>query len=129
MEIFNIAVLLISGLLIFTFAGVLRLVNPVKNYLKNSGIKIENEVNLLSETRGMSAVMMFGWITILLGAVIPKLTIISHTVAILLFLGYAFGRLLSIKLDGKPNKLLIQGLISELILGALNILCLVNALV
>ena len=129
MEIFSIVVLLISGLLVFTFAGILRLTNPVKNYLKNSGIKLENEVNLLSEVRGMSSVMMFGGIIIVLGIFIARLTITSHVVAILLFLGYAFGRSLSIGLDGKPNKLLINGLISEIVLGALNIFCLVYILV
>ncbi len=129
MNIMNIVVLSISGLLIFTFAGILRLINPIKNYQKNSGITLENEVNLLSEARGMSSVMMFGGIIIVLGIFTPKLNIISFAVAILLFLGYAFGRLLSIVLDGKPNKLLIQGLIAECVLGALNIFCLVKALV
>jgi len=51
MEIINIVVLSLSGLLLFTLAGVLRLINPIKNYWKNSGIKIENEVNILSEVR------------------------------------------------------------------------------
>jgi hypothetical protein len=74
----------------------------------------------------MSSVMMFGGIVIMLGIFIPKLIIISHSIAILLFLGYAFGRVLSIILDGKPNKLILQGLVSELVLGALNIFCLVN---
>ncbi len=129
METFNIVTLSISGLLIFTFAGILRLIDPIKNYLKNSGIKLENEVNILSEARGMSAVMMFGGIIILSGIFIPELTITSFVVAILLFLGYGFGRSLSIFLDGKPNKLLVQGLISEIVLGAANIFCLVNTLV
>ncbi len=129
MEIFQIVTLAFSGLLIFTFAGILRLINPIKNYLKNSGIKLENEVNLLSEARGMSSVMMFGGIIIVLGIFIPELTIISFAIAILLFLGYAFGRSLSIVLDGKPNKLITAGLISEIVLGAANIFCLINTLV
>ncbi len=129
MEIFNIVVLAISGLLLFTLAGILRLIDPVKNYWKNTGIKIENEVNMLSEARGMSSLMMFGGIIIALGIFIPNLTMTSHIVAILLFGSYAFGRLLSIGLDGKPNKLLINGLISEIVLGALNIFCLVNILI
>jgi hypothetical protein len=128
MEIFNIVVLLISGLLVFTFAGILRLVNPVKNYLKNTGIKLENEVNLISEARGMSSVMMFGGIMIMLGIIIPKLVLVSHIIAILLFFGYAFGRIVSIIVDGKPNKLILNGLVSELVLGTLNLFCLVNAM-
>ncbi len=128
MGIINIVVLAISGLLLFTFAGILRLINPIKNYQKNSGIKLENEVNLLNEARGMSSVMMFGGIIIVSGIFIPELTITSFAIAILLFLGYGFGRSLSIFLDGKPNKLLIQGLISEIVLGAANIFCLINTL-
>ena len=129
MEIFNIVVLSISGLLLFTLAGVLRLINPINNYWKNSGIKIENEVNMLSEVRGMSTLMLLGGIVILLGTIIPELTLTSFVVAILLFGGYAIGRLLSFGIDGKPNKLIIQGLVTEVVLGSVNTFCLVNILV
>lgn len=129
MEVLNIVILSISGLLLFVVAGVLRISNPIKVYLKNSGIKLENEVNLLSEVRGMSSVMMFGGITVLLGTIVPEMTITSFVVAILIFLGYAIGRLLSFGLDGKPNKLIIQGLITEIVLGAANVFCLVTSLV
>ncbi len=128
MEIFNIVVLSISGLMLFTLAGLLRLFNPIKNYWKNSGIKIENEVNMLSEVRGMSAVMSLGGIIILLGIIIPELTLTSFVVAILLFGGYAIGRLLSFGIDGKPNKMIIIGLVSELVMGAANAFCLFNIL-
>ncbi len=128
MEIFNIVTLSISGLLLLTI-GALRLINPIKNYLKNSGIKLEKEVNLLNEVRGVSSVMMCGGIIILLGTIIPKITTASFVVAVLIFLGFAIGRLISIRLDGKPNKLIIQGLISELVLGFLNLFCLFNILI
>jgi len=128
MNIFNIVVLSISGLLLFS-VGAMRLSNPIKNYLKNSGIKLENDVNLLNEMRGVSSVMLCGGIIILLGTLIPKLTLTSFVVATLLFIGFAIGRLLSMSLDGKPNKLIIQGLIFEVVLGALNIFGLVNNLV
>ena len=128
MDIFNIIILFLSGFLLLT-VGTLRLSNPIKNYSKNSGIKLENEVNLLNEVRGVSSVMLFGGIIILLGTIVPKLTITSFIVAILILLGFAIGRLLSIGLDGKPNKLIVQGLISELVLGAANIFCLVNSIV
>jgi len=128
MDIFNIVILSLSGLLLFTI-GTLRISNPIKNYSKNSGIKLENEINLLNEIRGVSSVMLCGGIIILLGTIIPKLTIISFAVATLIFLGFAIGRLLSIVIDGKPNKLIIQGLIFELVLGSANIFCLINTLV
>ena len=111
------------------YGGTSRISNPIKTYLKNSGIKLENEVNVLSEARGVSSVMLVSGIIMLLGIIVPELTITSFVVATLILLGFAFGRSLSIALDGKPNKLLIQGLISELVLGAANIFCLVNMLV
>ncbi len=127
MEIFKIITLSLSGLLLL-FVGAMRLSNPVKTYLKNSGIKLEKEVNLLNEIRGLSSVQLFGGIIILLGILVPKLTFTSFVVAALIFIGFAIGRLLSINLDGKPNKLLKQGLIFELVLGAANIFCLFNIL-
>ena len=128
MEIFSIGVLSLSGLLLF-FVGALRISNPIGNYSKNSGIKIENEVNLLNELRGTSAVMLFGGAIILSGTTSPQMTFASHVVAMLIFLGFAFGRLVSIRLDGRPNKLIIRGLIFELVFGSLNVVGLFNNLV
>ena len=127
MEIFSIGVLSLSGLL-FLSVGALRTSNPIRNYLILE-VKIENEVNLLSEVRGMSAVMLFGGATILSGTMIPQMTFASHVVAILIFLGFAFGRLVSIRLDGRPNKLIIQGLVFEIVFGSLNVVGLFNNLV
>ena len=128
MEIIKIVTLSISGLLLL-YGGTSRISNPIKIYLKNSGIKLENEVNVLSEARGVSSVMLFSGIIMLLGIIVPELTITSFVVAILILLGFAFGRSLSIALDGKPNKLLIQGLIVEIVLGAANVFCLITTLV
>jgi len=127
MEIFKIITLSLSGLLLLS-VGLMRLSSPMKTYLKNSGIKLEKEVNLLNEMRGVSAVMMCGGIIILLGTIIPQLRFSSFVIATLIFLGFAIGRLLSILLDGKPNKLIGQGLLSELVLGFLNLFCVLTTL-
>ncbi len=129
MEIFKIVVLSLSGLMLL-FAGIMRLIKPLtsyclKTYLDNPEFKMEGKVDILNEMRAEGAVTLFGGIIIILGAIFPQLTLTSFIVAVLIFLGFAIGRSLSIVLDGKPNKLLIQGLISELVLGALNIFCLV----
>ncbi len=123
----NIITLSISGLLLLT-VGISRMGNPIKNYSKNSGIQLANDVNLLNEMRGVGSVMLFGGIITLLGIIVSKLTIVSFAVASLIFLGFAVGRLLSTRLDGKPNKQISQGLIFELVLGAANVFCLVNVL-
>ena len=128
MEIFKIVILALTGLFLL-FVGAMRLSNPIKTYLKNSGIKLENDVNLLNEMRGVSAVMLLGGVIISLGTLIPQLTITSFIVAILIFIGFAIGRVLSMVLDGKPNKQLIQGIIFELVFGFLNVLGLTYTLV
>ena len=125
MEIFKIITLSLSALLLF-FVGTMRLSKPIKTYLKNLGIKLEKEVKLLNEMRGVNAVMMFSGVIILLGTIIPQFTFTSFVIATLILLGFAIGRIVSIRLDVKPNKLIVQGLISDLILGASSIFCLVN---
>ncbi len=128
MEIFKIVILSLSGLMLL-FVGTMRLSNPIKTYLKNSGIQLEKDVDLLNEVRGVSSVMLCGGILILLGTIIPQLRLTSFVVAILIFIGFAIGRSVSMGIDGKPNKQLFQGLVFELIFGAANIFCLVNTLV
>lgn len=127
MEIINIVILAVSGLLLLS-VGTLRSINPINAYAKNSGIKLANEVNLLNEIRGISSVMLFSGVVILLGIIIPQLTLTSFVVAALIFLGFAIGRLLGVVIDGKPNKLIVVGIASELILGSLNIFALVKLL-
>lgn len=128
MEILKIVILSLSSLMLI-FVGAMRLSNPIKTYLKNSGIKLENDVNLLNEMRGVSAVMLCGGILVSLGIIIPGLTLTSFVVASLIFLGFAIGRLVSTVVDGKPNKQLIQGIFFELVLGAANIFGLVQTLI
>jgi len=127
MEIFKIITLSLSGLLLL-FVGAMRLSNPIKTYLKNSGIKLEKEVNLLNEMRGLSSVQLLGGIIILLGIFIPKFTFASFVVSTLIFIGFAIGRTISISVDGKPNKQIIQGLIFELVFGSASVFCLFNIL-
>ena len=127
MEVVNIVILAISGLFL-TMIGTLRLSNPIANYSKNSGIELANEVNLLNEVRGVSAVMLCAGIIILLGIFLPKLTLTSLVVATLIFLGFAIGRGVSSAVDGKPNKLIRKGVVYELVFGALNIFGLFNYL-
>jgi len=125
METISIVILSLSSLLL-VFVGSMRLGNPIKTYLKNSGIKLENDASLLNEMRGVSAVMLIAGIIILLGTFIGKLTFTSHFVASLIFVGFAIGRLISMKADGKPSKLIMQGIIFEFVLGIANVFCLIN---
>ncbi|WP_074407430.1 MULTISPECIES: DUF4345 domain-containing protein [Aquimarina] len=127
MEIIRIIVLSLSALML-VFVGVMRLSNPIKTYLKSSGIKLENDASLLNEMRGVAAVMLFAGMIILLGTFIEKLTFNSHLVASLIFIGFAIGRLISLKVDGKPSKQIIQGILFEIVLGVANAFCLIHVL-
>ncbi len=133
MEIINIVLLSLSGLLL-TYAGTMRLIKPLKslclkNYFDNPSIKLEGEVDIYNEMRGAGTSIAFGGIIILLGIIVTQLMLASFVVAIVIFLGHALGRLVSLRLDGKPNQQIAQGLISELVLGAANAFCLVNILI
>ncbi|MCG8306154.1 MAG: DUF4345 domain-containing protein [Cytophagales bacterium] len=125
MEIISIVILSLSSLLLI-FVGVMRLSNPIKTYLKNSGIKLENDTSLLNEMRGVAAVMLCVGIIVLFGTFTERLTFTSHFVASLIFIGFVIGRLISLKTDGKPSKQITQGILFELILGAANVFCLMN---
>jgi hypothetical protein len=132
MEIINTVVLALSGLL-FIYAGTMRLIKPLgsfclQTYLENPNIKLEAKVDIFNEMRSAGASIALGGVIMLLGIFIKELMMASFIVAIVIFLGYAFGRLVSLKADGKPNKQIIQGLISEVVLGTANALCLINIL-
>ncbi|WP_406684075.1 DUF4345 domain-containing protein [Seonamhaeicola sp. MEBiC1930] len=116
MEILKIIVLSLSSLLLI-FVGISRLTHPIKTYFKNSGIKIENDTNLLNEIRGISSVMLCGGIITCLGIFHKNLTFTSLIVAALIFLGFAIGRIISLSVDGKPNRQIVQGVLFEIIFG------------
>lgn len=129
MEIINIVALSLSALLLI-YAGTIRLMKPIKSfclktYLDNPKIKLEGQTDIFNEMRSAGSSTVFAGIAISLGAILPEFTLTSFVVAIVIFFGYAFGRLVSTTSDGKPNQQLAQGLISELVLGAANAFCLI----
>ena len=133
MEIINIVVLSLSGFLL-VYAGTMRLIKPLKSlclksYLDDPRIELKSKEDIFNEMRGAGSSIAFGGIIILMGILITQLMLASFVVAIVIFFGHAFGRLVSLRIDGKPNQQIIQGLISELILGTANTFCLINILI
>lgn len=127
MEIIKIVILSLSALLLL-FVGLSRLGNPINTYSKNSGINLDNNVDLLNEIRGISALMLCGGIIVALGVFVKSLTMTSFVVGALIFVGFLVGRLVSIAADGKPNKQIVSGILFEVILGAANVFGLVSSL-
>ena len=127
METFKIVILSLSALMLIG-VGAMRLGNPIKTFAKSSGIKLANDVDLLNEIRGISALMLTSGVIIALGTFISKIMLTSFMVAVLIYFGFALGRLISIKADGKPNKQIIQGIGFEIVFGSLNLIGLVSCL-
>lgn len=127
MEFFNIITLALSSLLL-VFVGTMRLSNPIKTYAKNSGIELNQDVDLLNEIRGLSAVMLTGGLLVLMGIFFPEFRTASFLIGALIFIGFLIGRIVSFGVDGKPNKLIIQGTLFEIMFGAMNLICLLLAL-
>lgn len=125
MELLKVIILILSGLLL-TMVGSVRMINPIKNYLKNSGITLANDIDLLNEVRGMSAVMLCSGILVFLGIIFSSFRFTSFTIGALIFIGFAMGRIFSISIDGKPNSKINQGIIFELVLGGANVFVLLS---
>lgn len=128
MIIFNIIVLTLSGLLL-TYAGLNRMIKPISSlcltrYVQNPDIKIEYKSDVFNEMRSAGAQLFFIGLIILLGIFLPQIRITSFVLATVTFLGYAFGRTVSLKVDGKVCKELMSGYFSEILLGTLNAICL-----
>ena len=128
MTFFYIIVLTLSGLLL-TYAGLNRMIKPMSSlcltrYTQNPDVKIEYKSDVFNEMRSAGAQLFFIGLIILLGVFFPQVRVWSFVFAAVTFLGYAFGRLVSLKLDGKICKELMSGLYSEIVLGTLNAICL-----
>jgi len=129
MEIFNLVVLALSGLLL-TFAGGTRLFRPIKSLCLNGfsekyGDGVEKDATIISEMRGAGGFTLFSGLTILAGTMMPSVRPTSFAVGIIIFLGYALGRSLSMVVEGKPHESTVKGLFSEALFAVLHIVCFV----
>jgi len=125
MEIANYVVLFLSGM-ILTFAGAMRLLKPagsfcLQTYLAKPDIKLDDDIDMLSEMRGAGALTLLAGLVILAGLASTEVRPTSFAVAALIFLGFGFGRTVSLALDGRPNRDLVNGTITELLFGAINL--------
>ncbi|MEM7133626.1 MAG: DUF4345 domain-containing protein [Chloroflexota bacterium] len=133
MNIFKIAVLVLSGLGLF-YASSSRLINPteavfLQTFFENPENSLEVAINLVNEIRGVGAVLFLGGIIALLGAIRADFRHTSFVVTTVIFGGIVLGRSLSFFIDGIPSQDLIRVAITEGVLGALNVFCLVHILI
>ena len=130
MKIFNVIVLVLSGLALF-YASATRLINPagaifLQTFFENPENSLEIATDLVNEIRGMGAVLFLGGINALLGAIRGDFRKTSFVVTSIIFGGVVLGRSLSFFIDGNPNQDLIRVAMIEGVLAALNVFCLVK---
>jgi hypothetical protein len=90
-----------------------------------SGLTLPADTGLLSEARGAGAVVVGFGLVILAGAIVSRLREVSLLVAAVLFYAYAAGRLTGLALDGMPPGKVMQGLVSEIVMGTIAVVILV----
>lgn len=133
MRVFETVVLVLSGLALF-YASSSRLINPaeavfLQTYLANPVNSLATDIDLVNEIRGVGAVMLLAGMVVFLGTVKADFRLTSFVVATVILGGVVFGRALSLFIDGMPNEALTRVAIVEGVLGAFNIVCLVNILI
>ena len=91
-----------------------------------AGINLGKDINLLSELRAPSGLLLVGGILIILGAFYSKLTFTSILLSCLIYLSYGFSRLVSIIFDGFPSESLQIALIAEFLVGLISLFVLIQ---
>ena len=112
-------ILFISGLLLLIIGSAI-LFAPIAFSARN-GIDLGGNINLLNDTRAAGASLLVSGLVILLGAFIQKLTYTSVIIAIIAYLSYAIGRLISILMDGMPTEGIIKATVVEIVIGLVSV--------
>lgn len=83
------------------------------------GIALGTDPSLLSELRAPGAALAALGLIVLAGLVRPAMARASAALGATVFLAYAFGRIVSVALDGVPASGLVEAAAIELAIGAL----------
>jgi len=133
MEIFQSSTLFLGGALL-VFAGTMRLLRPsgslcLDTFLSDSSNNLRKDHDLMSEMRGAGVITALFGIVALSGILAPEMRLTSLISTTIFYLGYALGRGVSWVTDGEPTKRTKQGFGFEIVLGSLNAIGLVSALI
>ncbi len=83
------------------------------------GITLPADPNLLSELRSPAANLVALGAVILAGLFFPRLARISAAIALIVFLAFPVGRIISIGIDGMPSESVLAAFAIEVVIGAL----------
>ena len=97
----------------------LAIVTAPASFHATYGIIIGSDPNLMSELRAPGANLAALGMIILAGAFHQGMQHISAFLGATVFLAYAFGRIVSMILDGMPSSGLVHAALIELVIGAL----------
>ena len=103
--------------------GLFILVAP-RVFYATYGVELGDDASLMSELRAPAANLVALGAFVFAGAVRSQLARLSASLGSTIFLAYAFGRVVSLVLDGAPHEGLIEALIIEAAIGALCLLAL-----
>lgn len=120
-----IKVFLITSGIIGIGIGFSLLFFPI-DFEASAGINLGDDINLLSEIRAPSGLLLVGGIIIILGAFFSKLTFTSILLSCFIYLSYGLSRLVSIVFDGFPSEPLQIALIVELLVGLVSLFVLLR---
>jgi hypothetical protein len=110
-----ILIVLALPLLVF---GAWRLFDPI-GFAAFNGSELPTEAGLLSDVRAAGGAVALSGVIVLLGAFRPQWSFVSIVLAAVIFVSFGAARLLGIVLDGLPPRGVIQGMVTELVFGAL----------
>ena len=97
----------------------LAIVTVPASFYATYGITLGSDPNLLNELRAPGANLAVLGMIILAGAFRQDMQHLSAFLGATAFLAYAFGRIVSIVLDGIPSSGLVQATLIELVIGGL----------
>ncbi|GAA3075765.1 DUF4345 domain-containing protein [Streptosporangium carneum] len=109
------SILFVSGLVVIGI-GAATLFAPVAFHEVN-GIRLGDDVGLLSETRAAGGALLASGVLIALGAFVSRLAFTAAVVGTLLYLSYGLSRVLSIAVDGVPGSGLVLAAVVETVIG------------
>jgi hypothetical protein len=107
------------------YIGASLLFTPV-SFEASAGIPVTDNVNLLSEIRSSGGTLLAAGMLILIGGFRIAMTRTALIVSSLFYSAYGISRVISILIDGLPNISLVLITASELVIGMLSILLLLN---
>lgn len=86
-------------------------------FFSSTGVELGDNPTLLSDIRGLGALLFFAGILIGLGGFVRALAFTAALTGAIAYLGYVIARVLSLALDGVPHSSILAALAAELVLG------------